>query len=169
MSGTGTRSDTMTKQWRGRVVVIVILLAGVAGLYAWPRYLSPSARLARSRGFDPIKYSSVRALQAEAVGGAAFTGQKLAELERLACDDDPFIAARALTALRGAAGSDQATAAQDIARDKLSSDHPLVRIYALNTLAKLKASDTRESAERMMKDPNVDVRNTAQRILAKSL
>ncbi|NLH97867.1 MAG: HEAT repeat domain-containing protein [Chthonomonadales bacterium] len=154
-------------RFRWGIVGVLFLALVAVGLYAWPRYLSPSARLARSRGYDPVKYSSVKSLQMQAVRGEKLTAADIARLEGLACDQNPFIAARALTALQSAAGSDQEKAAQDIARDKLSSDHPLVRLYALSTLAKLRASDTREYAERMLKDPNVDVRKAAERILAK--
>lgn len=148
-------------------LVILVLVAVAAGMYLWPRYLSPSARQARARGFEPVKYASVKSLQMKGVKGDRLSATDVAELEKLACDEDPFIAARALTALRNAAGSEQEKAAQNIARDKLSSDHPLVRSYALKTLAVLGAPDSREYAERMLKDPNVDVRKTAERILAK--
>jgi hypothetical protein len=135
--------------------------------YFYPRYLSPMAREGAAYGYHPPTYVAVKTLQLKAEARRRLSDSEMTRLNDLACNNNPYIAAKALSALWYVGGTGQEERAAQIARDKLSSKHPLVRLYALSTLARLKAPDAMQIARQMFNDPDVNVRQKAERLLAK--
>jgi hypothetical protein len=142
------------------------LAAALLALWSlYPRYLGPMAREGAAYGYDPPTYVAVKTLQMRARAHEHLSDSDMARLNDLSCNDNPYIAVKALSALWYLGGTKQEAQALQIARDKLSHKHPLVRQYALSTLSRLKAPDVMPIARQMLSDPVIDVRLKAEQIL----
>jgi HEAT repeat protein len=144
----------------GAALVAITAFASCASVFGAEAPSTDSAR------HDSPAMAEVRQLQREVIKKKSLSPPEMAHLRKLTNDKDPFVRARALTALGGLLASPQAKDAAAIARSKLGDPDPLVRSYALRGLEKLKAPDLVAQARKLMNDPNARVRQRAAGIVS---
>jgi Sec-independent protein translocase protein TatA len=133
-----------------------IIVAAGAYLLFKPDRLEQTGRTA---GYaDPAAYKAVHNMQT----AKSIDESDLAELDKLADDSEWRIRARALSALKRAKDR---TRAASIAKRKLTDPEPVVRVYALTALDRLKSPEVLAVAKTLLNDPEESVRAAARRIL----
>jgi HEAT repeat protein len=153
------------RSWRGTRLCRGLGLAAMSALIiSVSAFGAPAPAPSPAMGSSPAM-AEVRKLQYEVIKEKTLPPAQMAQLRRLASDTNPFVRARALSALGGLGQSKQSREAAAIAKSKLADTEPLVRGYALGALQRLKAPDLIAEAQKMTQDPDPNVRKRAAEIV----
>ncbi|CEK17279.1 HEAT repeat domain-containing protein [Chthonomonas calidirosea] len=146
------------------------VLVGV--ILFWPYYhthWSPEARLARATGMDPTVYVRARDIDMKARHTHSLSSADMAQIKTFlnyeASNRPSIIRMRAIDALTQLRHTPYAVEAQRLIQTKLSDPDPYVRIFALRHLNAMNPQLGAQEAERLLFDPNEDVRSEASLIL----
>lgn len=119
----------------------------------------PLEGVGRKAGYaNPRTFSQVHRLQT----AADLSGSSLADLDKLCDDPDWRVRGRALSVLSKVPNRERAAA---IAMRKISDAEPVVRVYALGALERLRSPEALVAARTLVKDADPSVRDAAKKVL----